>query len=74
MKSYFSLFIIAALFSIFYFGCQEVTPTDPTSELNKPGATWDVPGDFATIQDAIDDLNVIDGDIIRVSAGNHFGS
>jgi hypothetical protein len=37
-------------------------------------ATWSVPGDFATIQDAIDDSRVMDGDQIRVGRGNHAGA
>ena len=37
-------------------------------------ATWLVPGDFATIQLAIDDGAVVDGDEIRVASGNHAGA
>jgi hypothetical protein len=37
-------------------------------------ASWDVPGDFATIQDAIDSTLVIDGDRIMVGAGRHAGA
>jgi len=37
-------------------------------------ATWDVPEDFATIQDAIDSPGVSAGDTIRVSPGNHSGA
>ena len=37
-------------------------------------ATWDVPEDFATIQDAIDSPSVSAGDTIRVSPGNHYGA
>jgi hypothetical protein len=40
----------------------------------KKSATWDVPGDFDTIQEAIDDAAVADGDTIRVGAGEHFGA
>ncbi len=32
-------------------------------------ATWNVPGDFATIQAAIDDAGVVNGDTINVAAG-----
>lgn len=32
-------------------------------------ATWNVPGDFATIQAAIDDASVVNGDTINVAAG-----
>lgn len=37
-------------------------------------ASWDVPGDFATIQAAMDSALVIDGDRIMVGAGNHAGA
>jgi len=37
-------------------------------------ANWSVPGDFATIQDAIDDASVNDGDTIRVGQGEHAGA
>ncbi|MBW2631964.1 MAG: hypothetical protein JRC90_09455 [Deltaproteobacteria bacterium] len=35
---------------------------------------WNVPGDFATIQDAIDSDDVLDGDTILVDPGNHAGA
>lgn len=36
--------------------------------------TWNVPGDFATISDAINSTSVADGDTIVVAAGNHAGA
>jgi hypothetical protein len=45
-----------------------------TAMAGKPGNVWHVPGDFATIQDAIDDPDVIDGDTIRVNPGNFAGA
>lgn len=40
-----------------------------------PGTpAWRVPGDFATIQAAIDSADVSDGDTIRVSRGSHAGA
>ncbi|MBZ9577605.1 hypothetical protein KJA13_01020 [Patescibacteria group bacterium] len=36
--------------------------------------TWNVPGDFNTIQDAIDSPNVLDGHTILVGPGNHAGA
>ena len=36
--------------------------------------TWYVPGDFSTIQDAIDSVSVDDGDTILVGSGNWFGA
>ncbi len=40
----------------------------------KPGNVWHVPGDFDTIQEAIDSPNVLDGDKIVLGAGNHAGA
>jgi hypothetical protein len=37
-------------------------------------ADWRVPGDFPTIQDAIDSASVVDGDAIVVEAGNRAGA
>ena len=37
-------------------------------------AEWNVPGDFATIQEAIDSPNVIIGDRIKVGPGEHAGA
>ncbi len=37
-------------------------------------ATWNVPGNYATIQAAIDDPLVLAGDTILVGAGNHAGA
>jgi hypothetical protein len=42
------------------------TPMNPN-----PRNTWDVPGDFDTIQEAIDDASVMDGDTIVVAAGTY---
>jgi hypothetical protein len=45
-----------------------------TTMAGKPGNVWDVPGDFATIQEAIDSTDVADGDTIRVGPGNFYGA
>jgi len=37
-------------------------------------ADWSVPGDFTTIQDAIDDSSVVDGDTIMVGPGSFAGA
>jgi hypothetical protein len=37
-------------------------------------ATWNVPGDFATILEAINSTSVVAGDTILVGAGNHAGA
>ncbi len=38
------------------------------------GSDWTVPGDFATIQEAIDSNLVVSGDVIRVGSGDHYGA
>jgi len=65
-----STLLISSLF--IYFGCQNPSPTDPTAQLDKKTPSWDVPGDFATIQAAVD--AAADGDIIKVASGNHAGA
>jgi hypothetical protein len=45
-----------------------------TALAGKPGNVWHVPGDFATIQEAIDAPGVVDGDTIRVGPGNFAGA
>jgi hypothetical protein len=40
----------------------------------EPSNVWYVPGDFATIQQAINDSNVMDGDTIQVGPGNFAGA
>jgi hypothetical protein len=45
-----------------------------TAMAGKPGNVWHVPGDFATIQDAIEDSAVMAGDTIRVGPGNFAGA
>lgn len=73
MKSFVSLFVISASIGFYLTSCQ--SPETPvTSDFEKPGTTWYVPGNFATIQDAIYDPAVMDGDRIFVQAGNHAGA
>ena len=45
-----------------------------TAMAGEHGNVWYVPGDFATIQDAIDDSAVVDGDTIWVGPGNFAGA
>lgn len=40
----------------------------------KSGNSWQVPGDFATIQDAVNSPAVMAGDTITVGPGNHAGA
>jgi len=45
-----------------------------TALAEEPNSVWYVPGDFATIQDAVDDSDVVDGDTIQVGPGNFAGA
>jgi hypothetical protein len=45
-----------------------------TAMAGEPGNVWHVPGDFATIQEAIDSPDVAVGDTILVGPGNHAGA
>jgi len=45
-----------------------------TVMAGKPGDVWYVPGDFATIQEAIDSSLVANGDTILVGPGSHAGA
>jgi len=50
--------------------------SSPAMAKGKAASTgkWEVPGDFDTIQEAIDDAAVLDGDTILVGKGNHAGA
>lgn len=79
-------FFVVLLFALLYLfsGCNENnsvtnTPLAENSNVNEgnglakfTGNTWTVPGDFASIQLAIDDPNVEDGDQIRVVGPGEF--
>ena len=45
-----------------------------TAMAGEPGNVWYVPGDFATIQEAVDSPDVAAGDTILVGPGNHAGA
>ncbi|MHC4440451.1 MAG: hypothetical protein ACYS3S_24135, partial [Planctomycetota bacterium] len=55
-----------------YIGGYQIN-ANPTL-LTAQAATWHVPGDFATIQEAIDYVGVLDGDKIMVGPGQHAGA
>lgn len=46
----------------------------PATVMAGPATMWHVPGDFATIQDAIDSTDVVNGDTIMVAPGSHDGA
>lgn len=60
--------------------CDQQNPSAVTAPTLNPGQvapalspTWRVPGDFATIQDAVNDADVQDGDQITLGPGSHDG-
>lgn len=58
-------------------GCQQSdnpVAADSDRAVAASAATWTVPGDFPTIQAAIDDPGVAAGDQIRVGPGEHAGA
>ena len=77
MKNLLALLLVICIFGFFFSSCQN--PNDPVTN-NTTGdkllkkTIWNVPGDFATIQDAIDDAAVLDGHTILVEPGNHYGA
>jgi hypothetical protein len=62
MKKLITILVLFALLAI------------PMTAMAKAGNVWNVPGDFATIQDAVDSPNVLAGDTIFVGPGNHAGA
>ncbi len=70
--------VVLAALAVVLIGCEGSpvsTPAD-SSDLALSGKTptWTVPGDFATIQQAIDDPSVADGDRIFVGPGTFDGA
>ncbi len=63
MKKMFTIFLVFAL---------AISLLNFTSSAY--AKSWGVPRDFATIQEAIDDASVEDGDTIMVGRGNHAGA
>jgi len=78
MKKLFYLIIAITVLGLIVSGCISVVPPaeqDESSSLTKAaGTTWHVPGDFTTIQEAIDSPSVLAGDKIIVGPGNHAGA
>ena len=77
----FTCLLLVILLLIVSIGCSKMPieaenteQTEITSLAKKALSTWEVPGDFATIQEAIDHIDVMPGDIIRVGTGNHAGA
>lgn len=64
-------FLIAA---IMVLSVLATMPVDVEAKKAPQAATWDVPGDFLTIQAAIDSPLVKDGDKIMVAGGDWFGA
>jgi len=74
MKKLIYLIIAITVLGLIVAGCtNSVVPPTEQSKAAK-GAIWQVPGDFATIQEAIDNSGVSDGDTIMVGPGEHAGA
>ncbi len=76
MRTHTSVFVILVVI-LALTGCQfssSPVSSDGVRGLETSAATWSVPGDFPTIQAAIDDPGVLSGDEIVVGSGNHAGA
>ncbi|OFW55787.1 MAG: hypothetical protein A2133_02955 [Actinobacteria bacterium RBG_16_64_13] len=62
------LLLLATLIAVFLLSAAGAALAAPG------GATWGVPGDFATIQEAIDSSDVVNGDTIVVGPGDWAGA
>lgn len=82
MKQRLIVFSIIVMAVLLLASCrQAISPVESpeggeneVQSLAKKATVWTVPGDFATIQEAIDDADVEDGHIIRVAPGEHAGA
>lgn len=77
MKIKICVLTIAAFLALVFVSCNNTDyNTGPTQSVisDNPVTTWYVPGDFATIADAINSPNVASGDVIRIGAGNFAGA
>ncbi|MFC2088939.1 hypothetical protein ACFLSX_04995 [Calditrichota bacterium] len=78
--SYLILFVLCL--GLVFYSCQDSSsPTavnnldqDGINSLAKKTTSWNVPGDFATIEDALNDVSVLDGHTIMVGPGNFAGA
>ncbi|HJY64984.1 MAG TPA: hypothetical protein VJ455_12580 [Ignavibacteria bacterium] len=71
------LLFILGISAFLFVSCNDTNDIFTPSEniiSDNPGTTWNVPGDFATIQDAINNSNVVNGDVISVGPGNFNGA
>ena len=72
MKKLIYLIVLIVVLGLIVTGCNPVVP--PAEQSKATSTVWQVPGDFATIQDAIDSPSVLDGDTIMVGPGVHAGA
>lgn len=72
MKKLIYLIVIIVILGLIIPGCIPVVP--PAEQSKAARTVWHVPSDFATIQEAIDSLDVLAGDKIIVGPGNHAGA
>lgn len=82
MKKLLVLIAFTALAGSLFLACQRDsnpvgTALSEGTQLSGAGnkaTVWHIPGDFGTIQEAIDDEGVSPGDVILVSPGEHYGA
>jgi len=83
MKTLKILCLVLVSVGLVFAGCAKYAPTEPNlfsdynglGSLAKKGAkSWHIPGDFSTIQEAINSPGVSDGDRILVGPGEHSGA
>jgi len=78
MKNLSILIALLFTFGLFYMDCQDAnSPVDNNltgDNLSKKTTIWKVPGDFATINDALVSSDVLPGHTILVGPGNFAGA
>ena len=75
MKKLMYLIIAITVLGLIVTGCNNPVVPPPSEESKAAKSTvWQVPGDFATIQEAISSANVLPGDTIMVGPGEHAGA
>jgi hypothetical protein len=74
MRNLILTFILFGFLSFLFISCSDNSNLNLQNAIDNPAAIWTVPGDFATINDAIISSNVHDGDIIKVGPGSFAGA
>lgn len=72
---YLTTSVLILIFTLFLMSCKTENFVAPTEKNTSDviGKTWYIPGDFATIQEAIDNPGVVNGDILQLGDGTFAG-